>query len=147
MKNIILIILSCFIITACSIENNRSEIKDSNITNNDNITKVVDEDKKINATIERVGENKLIINWKASGAWFFEASFPIILKDENQNIIAKNIATASWNWMTSDYVEFSSELEYTNPKSKYWYLIFQNDNPSGLEENLVEKNVKIKIAD
>lgn len=134
MKKILILIISSFILIWCNWEN------PSDITN------FSDENLKINANIEK-DNNKLIINWAASWAWFFEASFPIMLEDDNSKVISKSIATASWNWMTSDYVEFNSELNYSNPETEYWYIIFQNDNPSGLEENKIEKKIKIKITD
>ncbi|TSC60549.1 MAG: hypothetical protein LiPW15_427 [Parcubacteria group bacterium LiPW_15] len=72
----------------------------------------------------------------AKGTWFFEASFPILLVDPYGKTVATGIATAQGNWMTTDYVRFSANLEFKDaPKSGTGKLILKKDNPSGLPEN------------
>jgi hypothetical protein len=39
----------------------------------------------------------LIVKGEARGYWFFEASFPVKLLDDEENLIALEIATAQWN--------------------------------------------------
>jgi len=77
----------------------------------------------------------LIISGKARGNWFFEASFPVKLVDENGNELANGIATAQSDWMTEDFVEFLATLEFTTPPTTAGTLILQKDNPSGLSEH------------
>ena len=77
----------------------------------------------------------LIISGKARGNWFFEASFPVKLVDENGNELANGIATAQSDWMTEDFVEFLATLEFTAPPTTVGTLILQKDNPSGLSEH------------
>ncbi len=69
---------------------------------------------------------------KAKGSYFFEAVFPINLVDSNKNVISSNHAQATGDWMTSDFVNFSSEITYDNTKNTgRAVLVFKNDNPSG----------------
>ncbi|MFA6341043.1 MAG: Gmad2 immunoglobulin-like domain-containing protein, partial [Candidatus Paceibacterota bacterium] len=71
------------------------------------------------------------IRGMARGGWYFEASFPIQLNDEAGNIISTAIATALGDWMTTDYVDFTSEMSYPASSTGNATLVFKNDNPSG----------------
>lgn len=80
----------------------------------------------------------LTITGKARGNWFFEASFPVILTDWDGRILAQGIATAEGEWMTTEFVAFTSVLNYPKQRevySKRGTLILQKDNPSGLPEH------------
>ncbi|MFA7216378.1 MAG: Gmad2 immunoglobulin-like domain-containing protein [Candidatus Paceibacterota bacterium] len=77
----------------------------------------------------------LIIEGEARGYWFFEASFPVRLLDEDGNELAVGIAQAKSNWMVENYVPFEVKIEFSNPDSDIGYLVFEKDNPSGLPEN------------
>ncbi|HOI96898.1 MAG TPA: Gmad2 immunoglobulin-like domain-containing protein [Candidatus Pacearchaeota archaeon] len=77
----------------------------------------------------------LIISGKARGNWFFEASFPVKLMDENGNELANGTAAAQSDWMTEDFVEFLATFEFTAPPTTAGTLILQKDNPSGLSEH------------
>lgn len=77
----------------------------------------------------------LVIEGKARGMWFFEASFPIVLTDWDGKIIAEYYAQAHGDWMTEDYVPFSLKLEFEKPAyGERGFLILKKDNPSGLPE-------------
>jgi hypothetical protein len=77
----------------------------------------------------------LIIFGQARGSWFFEASFPIKLYDQNNKLIAQAIAQAQGEWMTEEFVNFKAEMKFTAPASNKGTLILEKDNPSGLREN------------
>ncbi len=77
----------------------------------------------------------LLIAGEARGAWFFEASFPVELSDQNGNIIARGIATAQSEWMTENFVPFIAKLEFSALTSQKGILTLKKDNPSGLSEN------------
>lgn len=79
-------------------------------------------------------ESPLIITGTARGTWFFEASFPISLLDENDQEIAMGIATAQGEWMTEEFVPFTAEITYST-QSLAGKLVLKKDNPSGLPEN------------
>jgi len=89
--------------------------------------------------------NGTIIEGKARGFWFFEASFPIELRDENGALLTTAIAQAEGDWMTTEYVPFRATLHFPPPASPKGTLIFKKDNPSGLPENdkSIERPVNI----
>ncbi|MBU2037389.1 Gmad2 immunoglobulin-like domain-containing protein [Patescibacteria group bacterium] len=87
----------------------------------------------------------LAITGEARGSWFFEASFPIALADQDGLIIAQGIATAKSNWMTSEFVPFEAELTFTTNSSK-GTLFLRKDNPSGLPENDDRLEVPVVFA-
>ncbi len=88
-------------------------------------------------------KSPLEIEGLARGYWFFEADFPIVLVDSQNNIIARSIATAKTNWMTEEFVKFKSILEFQEPLSIGGNLLLLKDNPSGLPEN--EDGLRIPI--
>ena len=71
------------------------------------------------------------ITGKARGSWFFEAVFPIQLIDIEGNIITSTFATAQSDWMTSDFVNFTANVEYDKTlNSGPALIILSKDNPS-----------------
>lgn len=79
--------------------------------------------------------NPIKIEGKARGYWFFEGSFPIKLISTNNEILGISIATSSEDWMTEDYISFTSELNYTKSTStNRALLILSKDNPSDNRE-------------
>jgi len=83
--------------------------------------------------------NPIVIKGEARGNWFFEASFPIIIVDWDGLIVGEGIATAESEWMTTDFVPFLAEIQYTLATSSLYStrgaIILKKDNPSGLPEN------------
>ncbi len=79
--------------------------------------------------------SSLSISGQAVGNWFFEASFPIELQDEQGNKLAETVAKAEGEWMTEEFVPFTAKLEFKKPKTNKGKLILKKDNPSGLPEN------------
>ncbi|MCX6761075.1 MAG: GerMN domain-containing protein [Candidatus Nealsonbacteria bacterium] len=88
-------------------------------------------------------QSPFIIKGEARGYWFFEATFPIKLLDENGNIIKQTIAQAQGEWMTEDFVPFEALLTFSVSKSQKGTLVFKKDNPSGLPEN--DDEIKIPV--
>lgn len=84
-----------------------------------------------------------IINGKARGSWFFEASFPVKLYDEKGNLITTAIAQAQDDWMTEDFVPFVVTLEFNLPITKSGFIVFEKENPSGLLEYADELKIPI----
>lgn len=78
----------------------------------------------------------LVVTGEARGTWYFEASFPVKLYDEEGNLLASGPATATEDWMTEDFVPFTATLEFSAPsKGTTGKLVLEKDNPSGLPEN------------
>ena len=89
-----------------------------------------------NPKANEIISNPLTVKGMARGSWFFEASFPIKLFDDNNNLIAFAIAQAQENWMTEDFVQFEGEIIMTKkPTTQKGKLVLEKDNPSGLPEN------------
>jgi hypothetical protein len=80
-------------------------------------------------------ESPLAITGKARGAWFFEASFPVRLIDNDGELIAQGVATALADWMTEDFVPFEALLDFSVERETRAELALIKDNPSGLPEN------------
>lgn len=79
-----------------------------------------------------VGSTSLSATGEARGTWYFEASFPVTLKDASGKTIAQAPAEAQSDWMTADFVPFKITLTYpAQPKGSKGTLVFHNDNPSG----------------
>lgn len=79
-------------------------------------------------------EKTFIIAGSAPGPWFFEASFPIKVIDQNGNVLVNTHAEAQGDWMTTDLVTFvatATTTGYAGPAT----LVLLRDNPSGLPEN------------
>lgn len=76
--------------------------------------------------------NPLKISGRAPGNWFFEATAPVVLTDWDGLIIGNGYIKAEGEWMTTDYVPFSGEINYTLPTmGQNGYLILKKDNASG----------------
>lgn len=91
-------------------------------------------------TIENPRPNQKIgspitITGKARGNWYFEASFPVELLDDNGNQLAIAPAQAQGDWMTTDFVPYSVTLTFPIPATPTGKLILHKDNPSGLPQN------------
>ncbi|MFA6410624.1 MAG: DUF333 domain-containing protein [Candidatus Buchananbacteria bacterium] len=80
----------------------------------------------------------LEITGQAKGSWFFEASFPIKLLDEKNQVIAQTVATAQGDWMTQNFVDFKAILVgsiLSQAGQIPVTLVLERDNPSGLPQN------------
>ncbi len=74
----------------------------------------------------------LTITWQARWTWYFEASFPIELRDGMGALITNGIAQAQADWMTEDWVPFTATLTFPAQLSgSVGQLILRRDNPSG----------------
>lgn len=71
---------------------------------------------------------------RARGMWFFEASFPIEVRDNNNALLAQGIATAGSDWMTEEFVPFRADLKVPSSYIGPATLILKKDNPSGMSE-------------
>lgn len=87
----------------------------------------------------------LEIRGAARGNWFFEASFPIYLYDENGNEIAHTIATAQGEWMTEDFVNYTATMMFEEGYEGMGRLVLRKDNPSGLPEQDDELSIPVKF--
>jgi len=88
----------------------------------------------------------LTITGRAQGGWYFEASFPIELRDANNVLIAKTTGQAQGDWMTEQFVPFTATLTFpTQPTGSQGMLTFKNDNPSGEPKNSIMFDVPVQF--
>lgn len=83
------------------------------------------------------------VRGEARGSWFFEASFPLQVRDPDNNNVGGGVAMARDNWMTTEFVPFEGKViveNYSGPVR----LVLLKDNPSGLPEN--EDSVEFPIV-
>lgn len=73
----------------------------------------------------------LTVTGRARGYWYFEASFPVKLLDQDGSVLAIAPAQAQGDWMTEEFVPFSVTLTYPTPQGQYGTLVLMKDNPSG----------------
>jgi hypothetical protein len=83
-------------------------------------------------------ESPLFVKGEARGNWYFEASFPVKLFDDNGFLLGLTIAQAQDDWMTEDFVPFSAILPFAVSSTPKGRLVLEKDNPSGLPEHADE---------
>lgn len=95
----------------------------------------------INAAVS----SPLAISGQARGNWYFEASFPVELKDASGNVLAQAPAQAQGDWMTTDFVPFALSLPFpAQTPGSHGTLVLHNDNPSG--DPAKDKSVEIPVV-
>lgn len=78
----------------------------------------------------------MTLTGRAFGPWYFEASFPIELRDSNNTLLATAIAQAQGDWMTENWVPFTAPLSFpAQPSGSTGTLVLKKDNPSGEPQN------------
>lgn len=74
----------------------------------------------------------LVVTGEARGTWYFEASFPVELRNAAGAVIVQHYAEAQDDWMTEDFVPFRSTITFpAQPAGSRGTLILRKDNPSG----------------
>lgn len=86
----------------------------------------------------------LMVEGEARGTWFFEASFPIRITDEQGNVLGSSYVQAQSDWMTEDFVPFKGQVSFSSKTEGSGFLVLAKDNPSGLPE--YDKEIKIPVV-
>lgn len=88
----------------------------------------------------------LVIKGTVESGWMSEGSFLVKLLDASRQEIASASAkeTISGSWQSGKAVEFSVSLTFTT-ESNSGFLVFRNDNPSGLPENAKSFEIPVKF--
>lgn len=83
----------------------------------------------------------LVLLGEAKGTWFFEGSFPVTLTDWDGKIVAEGYAMSLDEWMTEEYVPFSSTVYFDSPYihgdpefMRRGTVILQKENPAGMPQ-------------
>ncbi len=101
-----------------------------------NVVLVGAQGNKISSPLIITGEARL---------WYFEAIFSIQLMNADGIMIDSSPAQADDDWMTEDWVPFTSELVFPEQRAgSKGKLIFIKDNPSGLPEH--DDSVEIPVT-
>ncbi len=88
-----------------------------------------------NLNTEEKVSSPLILEGEARGSWFFEASFPIKIFDENGTELGVVSAQTQGEWMTTEFVPFVAMLSFSTSTTQTGRLILYKDNPSGLGQH------------
>ncbi|MBI5139741.1 Gmad2 immunoglobulin-like domain-containing protein [Candidatus Nomurabacteria bacterium] len=75
------------------------------------------------------------VTGRARGYWFFEASFPLELLDQNGKTIARGFTQAEGEWMTENFVPFKGDIKAPESYIGKATLVLHKDNASGLPEH------------
>jgi len=119
-----------------------SDQKDNQSNNQTISSEIIVDTPKPNSEIQ----SPLSITGQARGNWYFEAVFPVKLLDSRKQIIAQGQARAKSDWLTTDFVPFEAYLEFSSDIKQNGVLILQNDNPSGMPQNLKQIQIPVIIA-
>jgi len=92
-------------------------------------------------------ESPFFIKGEARGFWFFEASFPVKLFDDNGFLLGVTPAQALGDWMTEDFVVFDATLSFAVPSASKGRLVLEKNNPSGLSEHEDELIIPIHFKE
>lgn len=69
---------------------------------------------------------------EAKGNWYFEASFPVELKNNSNVVIGTGVAQAQSDWMTTNFVPFTVTITFpAQTPGSTGTLVLKKDNPSG----------------
>lgn len=90
-------------------------------------------------------KSPLIAVGEARGYWFFEASFPVYIMNDANEMLGVGFATADDEWMTENFVPFSAEVHFDPKGAKKGFVILKKDNPSGLPEHDDELRIPVKF--
>jgi hypothetical protein len=87
-----------------------------------------------------------VVSGQARGFWFFEASFPVKLIDQNGQVLAQTTAQARGDWLTQNFVSFEATLDFSVVKGQKATIVLEKDNPSGLPENAAEIRIPVILG-
>jgi len=90
-------------------------------------------------------DSPLVIEGEARGTWFFEANFPVRLVDAQGDVIAEHYAETAEEWMTEDFISFTSRIEFERPDTATGILILIKNNPSDLREYDAQVEIPVRF--
>lgn len=109
------------------------------------VNATADNIKVMSPTPASVVGKPITVMGEARGGWYFEASFPIEVRDGTGSVIATGYAQAQGDWMTPEFVPFLGTIQIPANYIGDAVLVFMNDNPSGMPENARSVSFPITI--
>jgi hypothetical protein len=97
-----------------------------------------------NVTPNQVVTSPLNVKGQVIGAWCFEASCPIEIRDANGKRLGQGIAQLE-EWMTEELVPFEATITFSAPSTETGHLVLSNSNPSGLPENDKSAGIPVRF--
>lgn len=94
---------------------------------------------------DKIGASPLKVTGEAKGPWYFEADFPIDLKDSNGKLLGQGIAQAQGEWMTEEFVKFETNFSYAPATTTDGTLTLHRHNASGLPEHDAWYTIPVKF--
>lgn len=87
----------------------------------------------------------LVVTGSARGTWYFEASFPVEVRNAAGTVLGVGVAQADGEWMTENFVDFRAEVTFpTQPNGTTGFVVLHKDNPSG--DPIRDQSVEIPIT-
>ena len=93
-----------------------------------------------------LAKSPLHITGVARGVWYFEASFPVAIFDEQRRELARHYATAQGEWMTDDFVSFEADLVFAAGSAREGTLVLFKANPSGALDQEDQLAIPVRLA-
>ena len=78
-----------------------------------------------------VAPGKITITGKASGSWFFEGQFSLVLTNHRKQPLVHTTVFSQGDWMTTEAVPFKGVMNVPESLKGSGFLVFTRDNPSG----------------
>lgn len=94
---------------------------------------------------ESVVGSPLTVTGQARGTWYFEASFPVTVRDANDQLLGTGVAQAQGDWMTTEFVPFQATVNFSASSTPTGFVVLHKDNPSGLPENDAQVRIPIRF--
>jgi hypothetical protein len=94
----------------------------------------------------QVISSPLTVSGEARGMWYFEATFPVSLVDEDGEVIFESFIEADGEWMTENFVPFEKEFTFSAPVGTKATLVLMRSNASGLPEHDASVSVPVVIG-
>lgn len=94
----------------------------------------------------QVISSPLTVSGEARGMWYFEATFPVSLLDEDGEVIFESFIEADGEWMTENFVPFEKEFTFSAPAGTKATLVLMRSNASGLPEHDASVSVPVVIG-
>jgi len=141
--SIIILIVAILVLDGILTSFKNKSVKEEVVVNEelkkDDIIKVT------NLISNQIIKSPVVVEGEARGPWFFEASFPVRIIDDNGNLLGNGIAQAKSDWMTENFVPFKAEIKFTKPSTEKGAIILEKDNPSDLPQNADQFEIPVKF--